>query len=109
VTEPGSPSVWDGLPAYEKVEKWQRAVPDAAERILAQVEEDARFVRRDAGRRLVYALIIVVLTLVAGVVLALLDKTVPAVVTSSGGTIAVATTLVTGRASTLTARRRRAP
>ncbi|MBQ1047537.1 hypothetical protein KBX50_03415 [Micromonospora sp. C51] len=107
MTESSPPSVWDALPAYEKVQKWQRAVPDAAERILVQVEEDAKFIRRDAERRLTYALVIVVLTLVSGVLLALLDKTVPALVTSSGGTIAVATTLITGRVSAVAERQRR--
>jgi hypothetical protein len=102
VTEsPTSRSVWEALPDYEKIRKWDRAVPNAAARILGQLEADAEFVRRDAERRLTYALILLLSTLVAVVVLALYDKTVPAIFASSGGTIGVATTLITGRAPAL--------
>ena len=71
------------------------------------VEEEARFIRRHTERRLWCAMGIVVLTIAATVVLAVLDKTIPAIFASSGGTISVATTLLTGRSPELTRRRRR--
>jgi uncharacterized membrane protein len=108
MTNPEAPgSAWERLPDFEIVKKWQEAVPNAAARILTQVEEDAKFIRRDAERRLKYALLIVILTIIATVTLAILDKTVPAILSSSGGTITVAITLITGRSTSLVEKAKR--
>ncbi|MFI5909882.1 hypothetical protein [Dactylosporangium sp. NPDC051541] len=104
-TVPGG-SVWEGLPHWEHVKQWDRAVPGAAETILRELEADARWIRRDAERRLNFALLLMVLTIVATVVLALLDKTLPAIFSSSGGAIGVAGTLIGGRSPALRRRKR---
>lgn len=97
-----SESVWDDLPQYRKVQKWVEVIPDGAERIMAELEKEAEWARRDAERRLTCAM---VLTIAATVTLALLDKTLPAIFSSSGGTIGVATTLITGRSPALRRKR----
>jgi hypothetical protein len=107
MSEPTRPrSVWEDLPEFDRVRDWQKAVPDAANRILSQIEADAKFIRKDAERRLACALCIVILTLVATVVLALYDKVISSVFASSGGTIAVAITLITGRSSAISGKGR---
>jgi hypothetical protein len=107
MTEKAPPrSVWTDLPEFEKIRAWQRAVPDAADRILRQLEEDARYFRRNGLLRLLCAMGIILLTVAATVVLALFDKVVPALFTSSGGTVGVATTLITGRSPALVRRKR---
>lgn len=90
MTEPAAArSVWESLPEFEKVWRWQKAVPGTAARILTQLEADAEFIRKDAARRLAYALVIVVLTLISAVLLAMYNRTAPSIFTSSGGPIAV--------------------
>ena len=108
MTDAAAKSIWQDLPDPEWIEAWQKVVPDAAERILSQFEQDAAFFRKNAERRLLYALVIAILTLAAAVMLAFSGKTVPSVFASSGGTLAVAVTLITGRSPSLARRRKRA-
>jgi hypothetical protein len=61
---------------------------------------------RGASDEFACALCIVILTLVATVVLALYDKVISSVFASSGGTIAVAITLITGRSSAISGKGR---
>jgi hypothetical protein len=108
VTEHAPPrSSWQDPPEFARVKAWQQSLPGSADRILAQWEEEIRHVRRIGIRTLRYAMVIMLLTIAATVVLALFDKAIPSIFMSSGGTIGVATTLITGRSPAL-ARRKRA-
>jgi hypothetical protein len=59
-TQPGS--VWDDLPEYRRVRQYVESVPNAVERIVAELETEAAWARRDAERRLVCAMALMVLT-----------------------------------------------
>jgi hypothetical protein len=107
VTEKVPPrSSWQDPPDFKKVKDWQQSLPDAADRILSQWEEEVRYVRKIGIRTLRYAMVIMLLTIAATVALAMLDKAIPSIFTSSGGAVGVVTTLITGRSPALIRRGR---
>ena len=93
------------LPDDATAKRWEDLFPGSAKQILAQWEENVRHERRMGIRRLQCAMGIMMLTIAATIVLALFDKMVPSIFMSSGGTIGVATTLITGRSPAVSRRK----
>lgn len=107
MTEKAPPrSSWQDPPDFAKVSAWQQSLPGSADRVLTQWEEEVRHLRKIGVRTLRYALVIMLLTIAATVVLALFDKAMPSIFMSSGGAVGVVSTLITGRSPALTRRKR---
>lgn len=102
-------SVLENLPAADGVGEWATLVPDAPERILAEVEREGKHVRLMAHLRLWLAVTIFLATLAVSTVLSASDKVWPATGTAGLGSVFVVVTLLTGRAPRLPTIRDAAP